>query len=126
MLRYFATVGDLTSTEDQLRAVLHPDVRVVEHPNAVTPRGAVRGLDETLVGFRAGKTLLREQAFEVLEVLESGQRAAVRASWHGTVAADTGPFLAGQQLHAHVAALLTVRAEQVIEHETFDCYEPFV
>jgi ketosteroid isomerase-like protein len=123
--RYFATVGDLHATEDELRLVLDPQVRVVEHPNPVTPRGAVRDLESTLTGFRAGRALLREQVFDVHEVLTSGERAAVRATWLGTVGVDAGPFLAGQELLAHVAALLTVRDGLIVEHETFDCYEPF-
>jgi ketosteroid isomerase-like protein len=122
--RYYATVADLASTEGDLVALLDPRVRVVEHPNAVAPHGAVRDLAGTVTGFRAGKALLREQRFEVLEVLAAGERAAVRATWHGTVGVDAGPFRAGQELQAHVAALLTVRGGRVVEHETFDCYEP--
>jgi len=123
--RYFATVADLGSTEADLRPLLDLTVRVVEHPNAVTPDGAVRDLDGTLAGFRAGKALLRAQVFDVHEVLTSGERAAVRATWRATVGADAGPFRAGQELVAHIAALLTVRDGRVVDHETFDCYEPF-
>ncbi|MGY1738621.1 nuclear transport factor 2 family protein [Geodermatophilus sp. SYSU D00684] len=122
--RYYATVADLTATEDDLRPLLHARLRVVEHPNAVTPRGAVRDLEGTLAGFRAGRQLLREQVFDVHEVLTVGDRAAVRATWRGTVGVDAGPYRAGQELLAHVAALLTVRDGRVVDHETFDCYEP--
>jgi ketosteroid isomerase-like protein len=123
--RYYRTVSELSSTEDQLRALLAPDVRVVEHPNALVPGGAVRDLDQTLAGFARGKALLREQSFDVLEIVSSGERVAVRATWRGVIGADAGPFHAGQQLTAHVAAWLTVRDGRVVEHETFDCYEPF-
>ncbi|MGY1778744.1 nuclear transport factor 2 family protein [Geodermatophilus sp. SYSU D01036] len=122
--RYYATVADLAATEDDLRPLLDARLRVVEHPNAVTPRGAVRDLEGTLAGFRAGKRLLREQVFDVHEVLPAGDRAAVRATWRGTVGVDAGPYRAGQELLAHVAALLTVRDGRVVDHETFDCYEP--
>jgi ketosteroid isomerase-like protein len=123
--RYFATVAGLGSTEDDLRSLLDPQLRVVEHPNLVTPRGAVRDVEGTLAGFRAGKALLREQVFDVHEVLTSGERAVVRATWRGTIGIDAGPFRAGQELVARVAALLRVRDGRVVEHETFDCYEPF-
>jgi ketosteroid isomerase-like protein len=122
---YFANVSDLASPEEALRALLAPDVTVTEHPNAVTPAGAIRDRDATLAGFRAGKALLAEQRFEVHEVLTQGERAAVRATWRGVVARDAGPFSTGQELVAHVAALLTVRDGAVTAHETFDCYEPF-
>jgi ketosteroid isomerase-like protein len=122
--RYFATVSDLTSTEDDLRVLLSPDLRVTEHPNAITPGGATRDLSATLAGFRAGKALLREQDFTIHEVLSVGTRAAVGATWRGVVGVDAGPYRAGQELVAHVAALLSVRDGQVVQHETFDCYEP--
>lgn len=122
--RYYAVVSDLTSTEADLGPVLSSSLRVVEHPNAVTPHGAVRDLVGTLAGFRAGKGLLREQGFDVDEVLVQGERAAVRARWRGVVGVDAGTFRAGQELVAHVAAFLTVRDGQVVDQETFDCYEP--
>jgi ketosteroid isomerase-like protein len=123
--RYFATVADLASTEDELLDVLDPEVRVTELPNLLTPARAARDLDGTLAGFRAGKALLREQAFDVHEVLVDGERAAVRGTWSGTVGIDAGGFSAGTRLVAHIAAFLTVRDGRVVEHSTYDCYEPF-
>ena len=123
--RYFEVVTDLASSETDLLATLSPSVRITEHPNAITPDGAVRSLDETLAGFHAGKALLSAQTFTVHEVLVDGDRAAVRATWTGTVGVDTGPFKAGTTLVAQVAGFLTVRDGQVVEHETFDCYESF-
>jgi ketosteroid isomerase-like protein len=122
--RYFAVVADLGSTEDDLRTVLHPDARVTEHPNPVTPRGAVRDVEQTVAGFRAGKALLAEQAIEVHEVLVLGDRAAVRATWTGVVGVDAGPFTTGTRLVARMGAFLRVRDGAVLEHETYDCYEP--
>ncbi len=120
--RYFEVVGDLSSTREDLLAVLHPEVRVVEHPNAITPAGADRGLDATLAGFESGKALLSRQQFAVHEALVAGERVAVRATWRGTVARDAGPFSAGEELEAEVAAFITVREGRVFAHETFDCY----
>jgi ketosteroid isomerase-like protein len=123
--RYYEIVGDLGSSADDLRGVLHPDVQIHEHPNAVTPNGSVRDRDAAVAAFEAGKGLLSEQSFDVHEAFASGERVAVRATWRGTVAQDAGPFRAGQELVAQVAALLTVKDGLVRRHETFDCYEPF-
>jgi len=122
--RYFAVVADLGSTEEALGAVLHPEVRVVEHPNAISPNGAERDRDGVVAGFLAGKRLLSAQAFDVHEVLVAGDRVAVRATWRGTIGNGTGRLPAGAELVAHIAALLTVTDGLVREHETFDCYEP--
>ena len=123
--RYYKVVGDLGSTEDDLRAVLHPDVQIHEHPNPISPRGSVRDRDEAVAAFLAGKDLLSEQSFDVHEAFSSGDRVAVRATWRGTLARDAGSLAAGRELVAQVAALLTVKDGLIRRHETFDCYEPF-
>jgi ketosteroid isomerase-like protein len=118
-------VADLESSPDALLEVLHPDVRITEHPNPITPRGAVRDRDETVAGFLAGKKLLSAQTFDIHELLVSGERVAVRATWRATIRAGSEALPAGTELVAHVAAWLTVVDGQVREHETFDCYESF-
>lgn len=121
--RYYDTVADLRSTEEDLLRLLDEKVRVIERPNLTAPRGATRDLADTVRGFRAGKALLSQQAIDVHEVLVDHDRAAVRATWRGVVGVDTGPYHAGQALVAHTAALFTVRNGLVVEQETFDCFE---
>jgi len=123
--RYYAVVGDLTHTEAELEALLHPDATLVELPNPVAPQGARRSAEEALAAFRAGRALLSEQSIEIQELMAAGERAAVRALWQGTVGRDAGPFAAGTRLTAHIAAFVTVRDGRVLAHETYDCYEPF-
>jgi ketosteroid isomerase-like protein len=123
--RYFDVVADLDSSEDDLLALLHPDVRITEHPNLITPNGATRDRDATLMGFRAGKALLSAQSFDVHELTATGHRVAVRATWRGTVGIDTERLPIGTELVAHISAWLTVTDDLVREHETYDCYEPF-
>jgi len=123
--RYYEIVSDLSSTEEDLAPLLAAGLTVIEHPNALIPAGAERDLMQTLDGFRRGKALLREQDFTVLDVIVDGERAAVRATWRGVIGASVGPFSEGQELIAHVAAILTVSGDVIVRHETFDCYEPF-
>lgn len=122
---YYAAQSDLASAPEALADLLHKKVSITEHPNAITPGGATRGRQETLEGLVAGKGLLREQVFDVHEVVVNGERAAVRATWRGTIGVDAGPLRSGTQLRAHVASFLTVRDGAIVEQETFDCYEPF-
>ena len=123
--RYFEIVADLSSPEDALLAVLHPAVRITEHPKAITPRGAVRDRDAAVAGFLAGKRLLAAQTFDIHELLVFGDRVAVRATWRGTIGQGPDSMPAGTDLVAHIAAMLTVENEAIREHETFDCYEPW-
>ena len=121
---YYRIVGDLRYTEDDLREIVTPDAVFTEHPNPIAPHGAVRTVEQNLAGFRAGRALLSDQTIEVLEVLVSGERAAVRATWSGTAGVDRGPFTAGTELTCVMAAFLTVRDSKISAHETYDCYPP--
>ena len=123
--RYYDVVGDLGSTPDDLRAVLHPDVQIHEYPNAISPRGSVRDREQAVAAFSAGKQLLSAQAFDVHEAFSAGDRVAVRATWRATLAQSAGSLPAGRELVAHIAALLTVKDGLIRRHETFDCYDPF-
>jgi len=124
--RYYAVVADLAGSGDALRVLLHPEVRIVEHPNVINPHGTVRDRDAAVAGYLAGKELLVQQVFDVHEFLVSGSRVAVRATWRGTLARDVGRLPADTVMTAHIAAFLTVVDGQIREHETFDCYEPLV
>jgi ketosteroid isomerase-like protein len=121
---YFAIVADLDSSVEALLAVLHPAVRITEHPNRITPRGAVRDRKAVVAGFVAGKRLLAAQTIDLHEVLVSGNRVAVRATWRGTLGQGGQSVPAGTELVAHIAGMLTVEDGSIREHETFDCYEP--
>jgi len=123
--RYYAVAGDLSAPEGDLAALLDPEVRIVEHPNAVTPDGAVRGREETLAGFRAGRGLLRDQEFVVHELVVDGDRAAVRAHWRATIGTTRGPLTEGTRLEASIASFLTIADGRIVDQETFDCYAPF-
>ncbi|GAA4935686.1 SnoaL-like protein [Actinomycetospora succinea] len=122
--RFYALTTDPDATEDDLAALLDADVRIVEHPNLVTPLGAERDRSQTLAGRRAGREVMARQAFEVHDVLVDGEHAAVRATWRGTVGVARGPLAAGTELTAQVAAHVTVRDGRIRSLETFDCYAP--
>jgi ketosteroid isomerase-like protein len=105
--------------EDALSALVHPDVRISEMPNAINKGGTERDRDSALGAFRRGKGLLAEQSYEVHEVLESGEHIAARATWRGRLAAS------GQELTAHIATFTEVRDGRIYRHATYDCYETF-
>jgi ketosteroid isomerase-like protein len=109
---------------DALAAVLHPDARISELPNALNRGGTERNRDAAREAFARGRALLAAQTYEVHEVLEDGERIAARATWRGTMAIDAGPLRAGQELTAHIATFTQVRDGRIYRHATYDCYEP--
>jgi ketosteroid isomerase-like protein len=108
-----------------LAAVMHPQARVSEMPNAVNRGGTERDVAAAREAFARGRALLASQSYDVHEVLERGDTIAARATWRGTLAIDAGPLLAGQELVAHIATFTQVRDGRIFRHATYDCYEPF-
>lgn len=115
--RYFAVVADLSSSSDDLRALLTPYAVFTELPNPISPNGRVRTVDETVEGFQAGKARLSAQSIDIHEILVAGRRAAVRSTWRGTAG--------GTEIVAHMGGFLTVQGDRIAAHDTYDCYEPF-
>ena len=116
--RYFAVVADLSSTVADLHAVVDPGARFREMPNPIAPTGAVRDLAQTTEGFLAGKRRLAAQRIDIDEILVvPDDRAVVRSTWRGRVGET--------DVVAHMAGFLRVRDGRIVEHVTYDCYEPF-
>ncbi|QDZ10495.1 hypothetical protein [Devosia ginsengisoli] len=65
------------------------------------------------------------QRYELVDAVELGDLAILRVLWAAEIAADAGPFRAGQELRAHIAQFITTEGELISRIETFDCYEPF-
>lgn len=84
----------------------------------------MRDRNAAIAAFVAGKGLLVTQTIDILEMIVSGDRVAVRATWQGTTAHATDALPSGTKLVAQLAAWVTVTNGLITEHETFDCYEP--
>jgi ketosteroid isomerase-like protein len=103
--------------EEALAAVVHPDVRISEMPNAINKDGTERDRAAALAAFRRGREIVAEQSYDVHEVLVAGDTIAARATWRGRLAD-------GPQLTAHIATFTEVRDGRIYRHATYDCYEP--
>jgi ketosteroid isomerase-like protein len=122
--RYLAVVSDLTAAPDALAALLHRDVRVVEHANLVAPVGRRRDAAATLAAREHSRALLAGHRFEVREHIVAGERVVTRAAWIGTLAIDAGAWPAGTELRAECCIVFTVRDGRILRQESYDCYEP--
>src|SRR5919112_1593102 len=119
------TAIELGRVGQELEDLFTPDATVTEYPNLVEPAGGRADLSQVLAGSRAGARLLSAQRYDVHHAAAYGNTAIMRLTWSGTVAADVGRFVTGQQLTAHIAQFLTVRNGRISTIATYDCYEPF-
>jgi ketosteroid isomerase-like protein len=122
--RYFALIADPDRSEDELFQLLHPDLRVIEHPNCFSPNGSERDLAAIRKTLAAGRELVTGQRFDAVEHLVVGDTVATRAIWTGTLAGGVGTFPAQTQLRAHIAHFFTFREGRIWQQETFDCFDP--
>jgi len=110
---------------DALRPYFTDDATVREYPNRIKPAGGSADLAALLDESTRGAGLLRSQRYDVVDEFAVGDTAVARLTWTGIVAADLGPFTAGQELTAHIAQFVRVRDGRVASIATYDCYEPF-
>jgi ketosteroid isomerase-like protein len=122
--RYLALIADPDAELKQIEALLDPDVRFLERPNLVSPRGSERDRAQMLTSVEAGRRLLRDQRFEVIDHLVDGDRVTSRVVWTGTIAVDAPPYAAESELRAHSSMHFTPREGRIIHQENFDCFEP--
>jgi hypothetical protein len=115
--RYLALLSDPRAPIEAFRTVLHPEVRQIEHPNALNPAGQERDLQALLDDVTRGRKLLAEQRFDVLDHVASGDRVATRAVWAGTLAS-------GATLTARFSMHFVLRDGLVWRQENFDCFDP--
>ncbi len=69
--RYFDLAADLSAPPDALRDLLHPDLRVIEHPNALNPQARWRGTLAQDVGSRAAGTEISAEVAGFLTVADA-------------------------------------------------------
>ena len=123
LLNLYATIS-AGVTDDRLTAFFHEDAQQVEYPSLMRPNGHRRALAEIQQGAEVGATMIRSQTFEVHNVIEQGQHAAVQLTWTAILAVDVGALAAGTRLVSHVAAFYDFRDGLVLRQSSYDCYEP--
>jgi len=53
-----------------------------------------------------------------------GDRAAVEATWHGTLAIAVGTLPAGATMKAHFAMFFEFEGDRIRRQRNYDCFEP--
>jgi ketosteroid isomerase-like protein len=112
------------ATGDDLAVFWHPGAEQIEYPSVMRPNGHRRSLAELLEGSEVGRTIIRDQHYDVHRVIEDGDEVAVQLTWTATVATDLGTIAAGTALVAHVAAFYLFRDGLILRQSSYDCYEP--
>ena len=122
--RFLAAFDRRWPGDEELAQLLAPDVRFVERPNLVNPKGGERDLAAMQAGIEAGRQLLAWQRYEVRDHVASGDLVVTRMRWSGELAVDAGPWPAGTTLSAWCVAHYRLADAKIVEIEQHDCYDP--
>jgi len=94
------------------------DAEQIELPNRLNPNGQKSDLRALLERIEKGRVMLGEQRYDVVNVISSGDSAAIEADW-------TGKLVNGAELRAHFAMFLEFRDGRIARQRNYDCFEPF-
>jgi ketosteroid isomerase-like protein len=122
--RYLSLIADPSVDVERIAELLDDDMRFVERPNLVNPRGSTRDVAELLTSVAQGRQLLEAQHFEILDHVVAGETIATRVIWTGTPAIDAPPFRAGSCIRADSFMHFTLRDGRIAHQENYDCFHP--
>jgi ketosteroid isomerase-like protein len=120
--RYLSLIADPSADVELIAELLDDDMRFVERPNLVNPRGSTRDVAELLASVAHGRQLLKAQRFEIVDHVVAGDTIATRVVWTGTPAVDAPPFRAGSCLRADSFMYFTLRDGRIAHQENYDCF----
>ena len=80
--RFLAAFDHRWPTADDLE-FLAPDVRFIERPNLMNPRGSERDARSLSAAIEQGRHLLAWQSYEVRDHVASGETVVTRMRWSG-------------------------------------------
>lgn len=122
--RYLSLIADANADVQLISELLDDDMRFVERPNLINPRGSTRDVAQVLASVAQGRQLLTAQRFEVVDHVVAGDTIATRVVWTGTPAIDAPPYHAGSCIRADSFMHFTLRDGRIAHQENYDCFHP--
>ena len=120
--RYLELIADPTAELAAIDELLDPEMRFIERPNRVSPRGSERDREQVLASVEQGRELLQEQRFDVVDHLVAGDTVATRVVWTGKLAVEAPPLAAGSRLRADSSMYFDFRDGRILRQENYDCF----
>jgi ketosteroid isomerase-like protein len=108
---------------DALRRFFTQDVRQIEMPNQLNPRGQESDLEHILQRSLQGLKILKQQRYEIVSEMAQEDRVAVEAHWTGVLAVTVGTLAAGAEMKASFAMFFRFRDGRIAMQRNYDCFE---
>jgi predicted ester cyclase len=124
-LEFVKKVESLSDIPDDYKDLIHPEVEFRELPNLLNKNGQVRGLEMSLEGLKKARIILTEQKYQIVGIVDGGEKITVEKIWTGKMSMDIGSLKKGQELKAYICAVVEFKDGKIYRHRSYDCYEPF-
>jgi ketosteroid isomerase-like protein len=108
-----------------LRRLYAQNAVQVEHPNKLKPKGDRRGIEAMIEALGRGKQLLREEHYDLIEAIGSGDRVALRVKWTGVLAVPVGALQPRDEMVCESGIFLKFEEGRIVEQHNYDCFEDF-
>src|SRR5262245_31158382 len=122
--RYLAAI-ERGAGGDALAEFFTPDIVQYEFPNRLVPNGATRDLGAILDAAVRGQNVTSSQRFEILNVIEDGNRLALEVNWSATLAVAFGSIPIGGEMRARFGVFLDFRDGKIAAQRNYDCFDPW-
>jgi ketosteroid isomerase-like protein len=108
---------------DTLRRFFTQDVRQIEMPNQLNPRGQESDLDHILQRSLQGQQILKRQQYEIISEIAQEEQVAVEARWTGILAVSVGTLEPGAEMKASFAMFFQFREGKIAKQRNYDCFD---
>ena len=121
--RLFAAIE--TGNEAALRQIYAENAVQVERPNRLKPKGERREIGKMMADLKRGKAILREERYEVVEAVASGEVVACQVRWTGVLDVPVAALKPGDSMICESGIFLRFAGGRVVEQHNYDCFEDF-
>jgi ketosteroid isomerase-like protein len=101
------------------------DAVQVEFPNRLVPAGATRDLAAIRQAGERGRAIVDRQSYEIVSLVEQGDRVAVEAVFRATFRMDVAGLAKGETMEARFAMFFEMRDGRIARHHSYDCFLPW-
>ena len=110
---------------DALCRFFTDDVRQIEMPNQLNPRGQESNLNHIIQRSQQGLKVLERQQYEIVSTIAQEDRVAVEARWTGVLAIALGTLPPGTEMKASFAIFFHFRDGRIALQRNYDCFDPW-
>jgi hypothetical protein len=82
-------------------------------------------MDELREANARGRNVLTSETYEIVNLLEAGDRVACEVLWRGVLAVPLRTLRPGDTMKARFGVFFEFQGDKIRRQRNYDCFEPF-